>query len=459
MLQLSIKSLLALTVFFTLSCQNKSNSANPRTPNFLAEVQKLKVICHDEETCSPSVGNFMVMTAEWQPEKQKFNIQFGNCTASLIAPNLAITNRHCFIDTKAKAGDSCENIFIKFPKVGTHQEEIAECKEVVFRPQVDPMDDDQKTQNLDVAIIKLKSSSKRPTLKVSTEGFKNNEMVTIHRVTTQELKTSDNQSEIRSYLEALHCPVVQDAAIKTSMRLASHPFSAFVYMANCPIVESNSGSPILDSQSSIKAVVNSYISAEIIKRSLPAAEKFKDGTQGINLACVDSPVINPNGITHPECKQTLDFNEQKVWASTRLNELHINRMALLKELHPDFYQKAMAAVGTPTNFTWVYKPIKDKNESVFDIFKSHNKFWFLPECVRSQKDAEDFYQSLQSIPIFIDQTTFDENGRLQEKIEIQIVTIEKVETKSDSDKVSLKIVYMDAKSNLEIIQDTPICKR
>lgn len=444
-------------LFLQLSCNHKKSAESSpgylteKSPDLFAKTQEMKVICHDEESCSPSVGNYVIYDVQKNPTTQRFLTNYGNCTASLIAPDTVILNRHCFIDDKIKAGDKCANIFIKFPKVKEHAEEIHQCAEVLFRPVLNFKNDDEKYQNMDVAILKLKTGSKRPVLKISTEGFQNNEMVSIHRFTTQEVQITKDKKELRSYLEVLHCPVVQDAALLPVMRLSSHPFSAFVYLANCPVVESNSGSPILDSRSYIKGVINIFVDAEKIKSLFSAAAKLKNGGRGINLACVDHPSVNPEGVKHPECVQTLDFEQQKIWSDKRKQELHVNRFELIKDSHSDFYQKARG------KFTWAYAPAKEKGAEFLEFLKPHQKFWFVPKCVNTEQELKDFYSSIKILPVFLDESFFDEVGRVNEKISVEALKVKTVETKTNYPNASLKIYFDETTSSESFQQDIPLC--
>ena len=432
----------------TLSCYKKGESnttAQPKgPPSLLSLMQDLKVICHDQESCSPSVGNFMVFDVQKDETKKAYRVNFGNCTASLIAPDTVITNRHCFIKEQTKPGDDCSNIFVKFPKVREFDEEISQCQEIVFRPSLQPKNDQEKVQNLDVAIIRLTKVTNRPILKVNNEGFKNNEWVTIHRFTTQ---------ESGSYLEALHCPVIQDAALTPFMSLASHPYSAFVYLADCPIVESNSGSPILDSHSQIKAVVNMYIDSKVIKNTFPkATKKFKDAAGGINMACVNSPLVNPNPIMHPQCQETLDWTKQAAWSESRLQELKANRIDLIKEKYPDFYKKMSL------DFSWEYSSFK-VFDSFFDLLSDIKNYWLWPKCAKNQEDLMQFYQDLTVFPIFIEDNTFDEYGHLIENTHVQNYSIKNVEAFAYNKNFKLVLHGTFVGKEVNLSKEIPVCEK
>lgn len=427
---MSTFSKLALWLFIsilTLSCQDRPSHIRRvlKEPNFHEFAEKQKVTCHDQEACSASVGNFIVYSATKNTNGLGYSINFGNCTGSLIAEDLVVTNRHCFIEKNTKAGDACSGVFVKFPKVREYPEQLAECKEIVFRPDINPKNEDENIHSLDVAIIRLKNSVKRPALKISPEGFKNNEWVTIHRFTTQ---------ENGSYLETLHCPVIQDAAIIETSRLASHPFSAFVYLANCPIIESNSGSPILDSRSSIKGVVSMFIDSHKVKQMFPAAtEKYKDAAGGINLACVDHPSINPHRVTHPECALTLDWTKQKKISENRLKELQIDRNHFLKTKAAEFETKVAR------RFPLAYAPISKEEFDFFNFF-TQKYYWFYPSCIESVKQLTEAYESLSSIPIFQDERTFDEAGRMHEKVEVEPLQVTSVKVVlAPGNKIHLKV--------------------
>ena len=407
---MSVLFKLSLWLFMSiivLSCQDRPSQIHRvlKEPNLREFAEKMGVTCVNQETCSASVGNFVV----YQPVKDLkgtgYNINFGNCTGSLIAEDLVITNRHCFIERNIKVGDSCPTIFVKFPKVREHEEVLSECKQIVFYPDIQPKTEEQKIQNLDVAIIQLKSPVKRPVLKTSNEGFKNNDLVTIHRFTTQ---------QTGSRLDTLTCPVVQDAAIVDFSRLASSQNSAFVYLANCTVIESNSGSPMLDEKGHLKGVVSLFIDSTKVKQTFPdAAKNYKDATGGINLACVNYPLISGQRNLPPECALTLDWSKQKELSASRLKELQINRVDLLKTKADEFETKVAR------QFELSYGPAKTEDFGFLDFLSTNKIYWFYPSCVQNAEQLKAVYSSLSSIPIFYDETTFNEAGHIHEKISIE----------------------------------------
>lgn len=444
----NLKLFLCYSLGFILlaSCQGKSSSKRiAKEPKAIEMAKELKVACVDQQNCSASVGNFVGYQINKNLHSEGYQVFFGNCTASLINETTVITNRHCFLNKVAKAGDSCENIFVKFPKVREYPEHLAECKQILFRPDIHPTDEMQEVQNLDVAIVQLKNPVPRPILRTSTEGFKNNETAIVHRFTTE---------KEGSFLETLKCPVIQDAAASETMRLAAHTYSAFVYLGDCPIIESNSGSPILNEQGLLKGVISFAVYANKVQEAIgPAAKDLKNGAGGINLACVNSPLINPQGVRHEMCEATLDWSKQNSLSINRLNELEIYRPQLLRK--EDFFLNASK------EFAMTYTAAKEDSFSFLDALIGPSLHWFSPSCAKNIEQLKDFYESQQTIPLLEDEIRkFDQYGRLEEKVNILLLIVKEIEV------VQLKNLSFELKisgslldENKTFIQEIPLCEK
>ncbi|MEM9187803.1 MAG: trypsin-like peptidase domain-containing protein [Myxococcota bacterium] len=162
------------------------------------------------------------------------------CTASLITPNQMVTASHCLPADRRRPGASCADAWIGFPG---RPAEWVRCDEVVRAH----MTDDEQALRTDVAILRLESLVERTPLVVDRTTLPIGDVVTVTSVTPHRVYRSQH------FVDSQHCRV------HSSDRAEEYfgPDAALVgWLGDCPIERGNSGSPVLDRDGRLRAVVH-----------------------------------------------------------------------------------------------------------------------------------------------------------------------------------------------------------
>lgn len=229
-----------------------------------AEVTCLGDVCH------PSVGLLAYATAKGA----------GQCTASLVAPDIVATNGHCVPDDLKAAGADCGGrIYIAFAGRPGHSAERLECERVISAEE-----GDGNPSKPDFAFLRLKSRTSRPFLSLSRSGLPES------RVALHKVDPARSPGRVFGFQKRVDCNVIQGSVI---MDLASHDRSLTSQLADCEVMPGNSGGPILASDGSLRGVIFAILPAKrletLFEEKKILGEKLVPLNAGTNFACLDLP--------------------------------------------------------------------------------------------------------------------------------------------------------------------------
>ena len=195
-----------------------------------------KLFCDFYDECEPALAMISVATAEG----------IDRCSGFLISDHEVLTNDHC-LEAIPNRESACQGLlFAHF----THDVNRG-CKRVSVRSHQNGIN------SQDYAIIELDEPVKdRKPLQVSRRGFKNNEWATIFRV------QAGYDSKTESYngnQTKLKC----QASLKSLMNInVDSPLVPVMTFGDCAIQEGNSGSPMLNENGEVGAVVQGFLTVK-----------------------------------------------------------------------------------------------------------------------------------------------------------------------------------------------------
>jgi len=189
--------------------------------------------CEDPAACPESVG-MVVFPAEGEPER---------CTAALLGPRRLLTASHCLPVALRAPGASCRGAWAAFPQSGHRDAEWIECDGVEAAL---PVADDEVLRP-DYAVLRLRSPVSRVPLIVEPVAVRVGSIVTVVSVTPHRVYGTQHR------LEARLCRVrgVDFAEGALGPRAAD-----VGWLSDCPIRPGNSGSPVLDREGRLRAIVH-----------------------------------------------------------------------------------------------------------------------------------------------------------------------------------------------------------
>ncbi len=244
--------------------------------------------CADDSECEINVGALI------RPN--------GVCTAFLVGRDLVATNLHCIPEDLWKEKAACANkILIIMPKTRGRPEERRWCKEIIH---VSPPISEGSIRP-DYAFLRVESDFFRPPISVSRRGIKDQEILTVRRMSP----TKDG-----GVMNTIRCKAVQNSMMNPHFK---NDFSPLVFMSQCPIVRGNSGSPILSIDGLALGVVST---AHEVKEG----DKFGTGS---NFACVEAGFLGLYANLPIQCKD--NFSEQEIVKKN--NELILSAQTSLEE--------------------------------------------------------------------------------------------------------------------------------
>jgi hypothetical protein len=195
----------------------------------------LYVHCEDLQSCSAAVGMLVVEDATAsEPER---------CTASLIGPDLALTASHCLLAEQRHDGSACEGVFILFPKTTDAPQEQVACNHVVSA-RGGALQDGLHSEH---ALLRLARRLERRAFTLDPTPLAADQIVTVVSVTPHPVYGSTHS--LTSRLCRTAGPEQAEQALG--------PAAANVgWLSDCPIERGNSGSPVLDYQGRLRAIVH-----------------------------------------------------------------------------------------------------------------------------------------------------------------------------------------------------------
>jgi len=287
-IKLSAIALLALGLSITgCSKSDPTTSNSDSTPAAsLEDAQQMaaqaQVHCSDPSQCSPSVA-LLVNTTPTSANQ---------CTAFLIASDIAATNAHCIPDDLKTNGASCKGrIALAFPALGQYADVRADCNEVISVSQ----NDEKGGSKPDYAFIRLDQPVQRPVLTITHSGFTDGANYTITKIDPYH-----GNGIPEGYMRQVTCKAIFNSIAAPN---SSAPHDPLVALADCVGIPGNSGSPILDSAGNVPGILYWVLTKSSLKSSDP---KLLDGSiadmvRATNYACIHTP-SDTSATLPPECQ-------------------------------------------------------------------------------------------------------------------------------------------------------------
>ena len=257
--------------------------------------------------CHQSVGLVTIVN------KEENGWGAGQCTGSLIAPDVVATNGHCIpMDIKDAGADCRGRLWITFGDEAGLDKQLA-CSRIIYRHK------DTNLDGADYAYFKLEKRSNRAPLRPSRAGFEHNKPYFLHKVNP--VRAGPNA--IGGHMEKASCLSLHETAMFDQPLTAQSHTNFFV---NCLVVPGNSGSPILAADGTIRGVIYAFIKPEKVQEmlnrngsQLPSVQEMSPLNVGSNFACLKDPA-NVEGKPLPAaCESHLQrLRESKRQAQARL---------------------------------------------------------------------------------------------------------------------------------------------
>lgn len=251
----------------------------------LKESQDWEVRCRDKSQCPDSVAQVLMVAGR----------SVGVCTATLIAPDVAVTNSHCFdMENIASPASICaKGAALVFASASPSGREVVECESIIVKSKIATATENDFS-NPDYMVIKLKRRLTRKFEAIDAQGLEDGLRVIAKKV-----------NPFRSGVGLLvvdECEIMHETFLTPG---ANNKLSPVHTMANCPVMAGNSGSSIFDQSGKIRGLVFAGIPEENLEKlraSLPPklVRSIKDKKPSFvtNIACVD---LNASGKLPLEC--------------------------------------------------------------------------------------------------------------------------------------------------------------
>jgi hypothetical protein len=199
--------------------------------------------CDFEDECHPSVALVSVVTPDG----------LARCTGSLISEDEVLTNDHCVKNSLSASREPtrlseipCEGeVYVHFARSGEIEPVSAGCRSIRIRSA------ENGIGSADFAVLKLaRKIPARSPLAPSPGGFQNGQIGNVFRV---QMDGGEGYSGTQSLLRC-------DASHSTFLYpQVTDPEGALMTFGDCAIQLGNSGSPVLNAQGELVALVQGYL--------------------------------------------------------------------------------------------------------------------------------------------------------------------------------------------------------
>jgi hypothetical protein len=164
------------------------------------------------------------------------------CTGTLVAPDLVLTAGHC-LDPRARRPGDTDDGFVAFPESGPYPARWHRVVEVVSVAT----GVGEEVLREDYAVIRLEDATVRPTAPIAAEGPAPGSIVTVALITPHPIYATQHRLETRL------CRVADGSAARDALGPDAERVG---WLSECPILPGNSGSPVLDRDGRIRALVH-----------------------------------------------------------------------------------------------------------------------------------------------------------------------------------------------------------
>ena len=195
----------------------------------------LFVRCEDASSCPDAVGMLVVGAA---PDEEP-----GRCTITLIRPDRALTASHCLAPVDRRAGAGCARTWVMFPQTARAPAESIACRRVLAATEVQSED----ALHQEHAVLQLDRASMRVPLAVNPAPPDPGSIVTVASITPHPIYG------ITHALSTRLCRVIDSTPAERALGAAAGNVG---WLSNCPIARGNSGSPVIDYDGDVRAIVH-----------------------------------------------------------------------------------------------------------------------------------------------------------------------------------------------------------
>lgn len=273
-----------------------------------------------EQGCNPSVGLLSFASEDqtgWGASQ---------CTASLIAPDILVTNGHCVPHDLSTEDSSCAGrIWITFGADSSHPQYDRRigCDKVIY--SFGPGE-------IDYAYIKLARPSNRPVLRQSRDGFEHGKTYQLHKV-----NPVPHPGGVAGRFERVNCRSIHNTEIFNEPQ---DKYSKTQLLTDCQVIPGNSGSPVIAADGTVRAVVSAFMKKdkllEIYSKngsSVPTEAELADFNTASNFACLKTPGILDERMFPAICaaSNAREREAYRLWNAKRIKALLPGAQQLLRD--------------------------------------------------------------------------------------------------------------------------------
>jgi hypothetical protein len=194
---------------------------------------RLDLLCASEDDCPASVGMVVFPGAD-APER---------CTGTLVRGDVVLTAGHCVAPSRGgrRVGATTEG-WVAFPGSGAFPARWHQVAEVLAIT-----DGEGAVLAEDHALLRLAEPTRRPAARITTDPPEVGSIVRVALVTPDPIYATQHRLETRL------CRVADGRAAEDALGPGARRVG---WLSGCPILPGNSGSPVLDSNGRIRALVH-----------------------------------------------------------------------------------------------------------------------------------------------------------------------------------------------------------
>lgn len=304
----------SLTLLFAACAPNNSENQNslrgPEVGGIVEILSQSELQCGKSDVCPADVGMVVI----------RMNDSLGQCTGTLVAPDLVLTNSHCIPqDLKDQPNANC-NDFLGFVKRDDKAlKQIASCQELVYFSILSA--GAEGNADIDFALFRISHALVRPNEihKISRNGF--SDMASYHIYAVDPI---DNELGVPDgNLVRKDCLAVFGSLLVPEFNSKLSPLVSF-FGDSCHVIGGNSGSSIRSENDDILGVMNkghrpgSQSSGLFHNSKNVVPESFG---LGINFACLALKGVDE--LIPSACPQTnsiTDKNFQGAFDKSKIEE-------------------------------------------------------------------------------------------------------------------------------------------